>query len=384
MELELVQGISIEKSFIKNIIKNQEYNKSVILDYYTRLQSEFIDVIEDDLCFRDDDLDIFIKRRKLIKQINFDNKIYNIDNCNALWLLDVYNEQKYKDFKKTNLCRDKFCNNCKKVKQSARLSKFMPLIDDLSKDKYLYHVVFTVPNCSGAYLHETIKKIFKNFYTLNRYLKLEKKIRGLDFEPYSYIGALRSLEVTFKKDDYHPHLHCILSFDKPLPSKKYIKNTYSVSKKNGKRKFTDFEILIQKIWYLLNNDIRVNQKSIDNLEVGYSCTIDPIDESSVHEVFKYMTKSTDEESNILTYENFKDLYFSLHGIRQIQGYGCFYNVKDDDSIIDQVDDIYDYFINRLRIKESPVESVEKPQDLLNDNEFKLISRKRIFHYLNSL
>lgn len=357
MELSDLLQIQIEKNYIAEIINHKEYNK-VIIDYYKRLQEEM--------------------------DIPLGNQIENISNCNSWWVLDHYREQKIKDFKKTSLCKDKFCNNCKKVKQASRMAKFVPMIEELAKDKFIYHMVLTVPNCNGANLKSTIRdRMFKSFTYLIDYLKQKKKIRGLDISKYGYQGAIRSLEVTFNKDDYHPHLHCIIALDKPLDNNRYIKNTYSRSRKNGYRKFTDFEILIQKIWYLLNNGIKVTKKNIDSLDLGYSCTVDPIDESSLFEVFKYMTKSTDEKKNILSYENFKTLYFALYRVRQIQGYGCFYNVKDDDSIIDEVDDLYDVIINILKSKEDPVEVCEAPEDLLLDNN-KIISRKKIFSYLRQL
>ena len=355
MNLQDLQDIKINKDHLLEVINHKEYNK-VIIKYYERLLSEY-------------------------PQVNFSSQIDNLSNCNSWWLIDFYRQQKVKDFKKTNLCKDKFCSNCKKVKQASRLAKFMPLINEMKKDKFLYHLVLTVPNCNGTNLKDTIKNIFKNFNYLNRYLNLKKSIKGLDFEQYGYSGAIRSLEVTYKKDDYHPHLHCIIALDKPLNDNKYISNTYSKSRKNGYRKFTDFEILVQKIWYLLNNEQRVTKKAIDSLDLGYSCTIDPIDDNSAYEVFKYMTKSNDEDKNILTYDNFKDLYFGLYRVRQIQGYGCFYNVKDDDSFIDEVDDYYDTIINILKTKEDPIEVSEAPEDLLKDNENIIISRKKYLKYI---
>ena len=384
MELQELKGIQIEKDYFSKILTNNKYNKDVIFRYYNKLQYEYLDFVRDDLYIKDDDLEIDIQRLKVIKQINFDNKISSISNCNALWLLDYYANQGVKDFKKTNLCKDKFCNNCKKVKSSARLTKFMPLIDEYKKDNYLYHLTLTVPNCNGEGLSDTIKGIFHSFKQLNRYLGINLKIKGLDFEQYGYMGAIRSLEVTFKGDNYHPHLHCILAFNKPLINNRYIENTYSNSKKNGYRKFTDFEILVQKIWYLLNNETKVTKKNIEELELGYSCTIDPIDESSAYEVFKYMTKSTDEESNILTYDNFKTLYFALHRVRQIQGYGCFYNVKDDDSIVNEVDELYEVIVELLKAKENPLEVSQTPEELFNDNKNIIISRKKIFPYLKKI
>ena len=359
LELQDLKGIEITKYYVNQILVNNKYNQEVITEYYHRLQQEF-------------------------QYINLQNKIDNISNCNSWWLLDYYKQQKVKDFKKTNLCKDKFCNNCKKVKQASRLSNFMPLINQYKEQNSLYHLTLTVPNCEGGDLALIIKTMFDSFRRLIRYFALDLKVKGLDFEKYGYIGAIRSLEVTFKGDSYHPHLHCILAFNNPLINNKYIENTYSLSKKNGYRKFTDFEILIQKIWYLLNKKIKVTKKAIDELELGYSCAIDNIDESSVYEVFKYMTKSTDEEKNVLTYENFKTLYFSLHRVRQIQGYGCFYNIKDDDSIIDEVDDLYNVIIELLKSKENPLEVSQTPEDLLTDDENIIISRKRIFSYLKKL
>lgn len=359
MKIEDLKVIEVKKDFISDILKNNKYNQEVISEYYLKLQQEF-------------------------KEINFQNKIDNLSSCNSWWLLDYYKEQKVKDFKKTNLCKDKFCNNCKKVKQASRLGKYMPMIENYKQDKNLYHLTLTVPNCKGEDLAETIKTMFLSFRRIIRYLSLDLKIKGLDFEQYGYIGAIRSLEITFKGDNYHPHLHCIFAFDNPIIDNRYIENTFSNSKKNGYRKFTDFEVLIQKVWYLLNNKIKVTKKSIDELELGYSCTLDPIDESSAYEVFKYMTKSTDEDQNILTYENFKTLYFALHRVRQIQGYGCFYNVKDDDSIIEQVEELYDVYINILKVKENPLEVSQTPEDLLKDNDNLIISRKKIYSYLKNL
>lgn len=357
LEFQDLQDISITNQHLMDVINNKDYNKTII-SYYERLANEF--------------------------DLSLGNQIESISTCNSWWLIDHYRKQKVKDFKKTNLCKDKFCNNCKKVKQASRLTQFMPIINSLSQDKYIYHLVLTVPNCKGVALKETISKMFKSFPYLVDYLKLKKKIKGLDFSKYAYCGAIRSLEVTYNGDDYHPHLHCIIALDKPLNEDKHITNTYSKSKKNGFRKFTDLEILIQKIWYLLNNSERVTKKAIDNLELGYSCILDSIDESSVYEVFKYMTKSTDEKSNVLTYDNFKTLYFALYRVRQIQGYGVFYNIKDDDSIIEQVDEYYDVLISILKSKEDPIEVCEAPEDLLCDKDNILISRKKIFKIYRDL
>lgn len=379
-----LQEIEIKKDFLANILKNQVYNEDVILKYYNKLQYEYLDFIKDDIQFTDDDLEISIERMKVLKQINFDNKISSLKNCNSWWLLDVYKNQGVKDFKKTNLCKDKFCNNCKKVKQASRMSRFIPQIEKIKEDNSLSLLTLTVPNCNGTDLNDTIKRMFKSFAYLIDYLKLKKKIKGLDFSRYGYEGALRSLEVTFSGDNYHPHIHVVIALGKDYKPSKNIINTYSYSYGELKRAFSEFEVLIQKIWYLLMNGQKVTLKAIEGLEEGYSCTLDDIEDSSYYEVFKYMTKATDENDNILTYDNFKVLYFALHRVRQIQGYGIFYNFKDDDSIVDEVDDLYNVIVNMLKAKEDPEEVSQTPLDLLEDNEYKLISRKKIYSYLKNL
>jgi len=353
------QGIEIKKDFLDNIVKNQVYNEDVIGKYYDRLQDEY-------------------------QELNLSNKIENLKSCNSWWLLDVYKQQKIKDFKRTNLCKDKFCNNCKKVKQASRMSRFIPQIEKIKEDYNLSLLTLTVPNCNGTDLDDTIKKIFKGFTKLNRYLNGNLKIKNLDFSSYGYQGALRSLEITFREDSYHPHIHAVIALSKDYKPLKNIINTYSYSYGEFKRAFSEFEVLIQKIWHLLMNGQKVTLKAIESLEEGYSCTLDNIEDSSYYEVFKYMTKATDENNNVLTYGNFKTLYFALHRVRQIQGYGIFYNFKDDDSIVDEVDDLYDVIVNMLKTKEDPEEVSQTPLDLLEDNEYKLISRKKIYSYLKNL
>lgn len=385
LENQLLHDISIKKDYVNQINKNNEYNEKVILEYYSRMKHEYsTDYFYNSIFLSDEEKERNKHINTILRKTNFDNKISNISSCNSLWKFDKYEVQKVKDFLGTNLCRDKFCNNCKKVKQANRMVRFIPYIDKFKDDYSLHHLTLTVPNCNGTDLHKVIKNIFSSFKSLNRYFNLDLKIRGLDFGQYGYAGSLRSLEITFKGDNYHPHLHCIFALDKNFNQKKHNINTYSYSYNNLSRLFSDLEVLIQKIWYLLINGNRVTKKAIDNLEEGYSCSMDSIDDSSYYEVFKYMTKSTDEKNEVLTYDNFKTLYFSLYRVRQIQGYGIFYNIKDDDSITDEVDELYDVIISILQAKEKPVEILESPQDVAKDNQYTYISRKRIFSYLKNL
>ena len=356
-------NFDVDKEYIEKVHNNYVYN-NVIIDYYKRLQKEFRS-----------------ESKNCLLNIS-DLKIDGIKMCNQFWTIEKYDYLQIKDFIRTNLCHDKFCNNCKKVKQACRMSRYIPHIEKY-KDK-LYHLILTVPNVKGIDLKDTIKKMNSSFYYLIRYLNGKAKILNINFMKYGYLGAIRSFEITFKGDIYHPHFHVALAFNN-LDLEKKFKNTYSIDFKKSREDtlFSEFEILIQKIWYLLMNDIKVSFKNINELDLGYSCMCNKFNDDDYAELFKYMTKETDEEKNILTYDNFKTIYLSTYHLRQIQGYGCFYRIIDE-NLDDEVDKIYTILtLSDLRVKERPQEIRERPIDLLNDVNYTLISRKKIYQYLKN-
>lgn len=356
-----IQDIKVDADFLQRIVQGRQFNE-VIIDYYNQLYDEFPNEL-------------------------FLYKAERMGECNQFWQLDRYTEHKVKDYKKTNLCRDKFCYNCKKVKQSARMEKFMPYLEKY-KD-CLCHLVLTVPSVKGDDLKKTIKRMLKALSYLIKYLAGNKKIAGVDLSYLGYEGALRSLETTYKGDMYHPHLHVALVLHTEL-SERNIINKYSYHCEYGmytlKRIFCKEEILIQKMWRLLFDEVRLTKENIDNLEEGYSCILDKFQENDYAELFKYMTKEVGMDSKVITYNQFKTLYFSLHSVRQIQGYGCLYNIKDSalEDIMEESDRIYEDLIMEMQKKETPKMVLETPQELLRDNEFTVISRKRIYKRLKQL
>lgn len=348
------------------MVKNIQYNK-VIVSYYERLLQKH---------------DELLKGRT--KKETFERKTESIRECNNFWFMDVYRLQKVKDFKKTNLCKDKFCANCKKVKQASRMARYIPELEQ-HKDN-LYHMTLTLPNCAGQELGKIIGHMAKCFQKLISYLNGHHKNVGLNLNQWGYRGAVRSLEITFNGETYHPHYHVGLVLDKP-PGRKVNQNTYSFDFRNGlpdlKRLFSDEEILIQKIWYLLISGARVTKKAIEELELGYSCTLDRFQPGDYAELFKYMTKEVDERGKVLAYNTFETLYFALYRLKQIQGYGCLYRITDTEDT-EAFDAAYDAYIDGLREKENPELSREAPRDLLRDSHYALISRKAYYKYLRQL
>lgn len=366
-----IENAIITKDFLSDVIINIEYNKTII-DYFGKYSLEQRNLMETG------------------KEFFFDpdtvsNNAQNIEVCNKFWELDKYQEQKVKDYQRTNLCKNKFCSNCKKVKQASRMSKYIPELEQY-KDN-LYHLVLTLPNCNGDSLEDTIKHMSKCFRQLIRYIRGTDKIKGLDFESWGYKGAVRSLEVTYFTDSYHPHYHIALVLNSDILSKKDIINTYSYNFRTSipelRRLFSKEEILIQKIWYLLINNTKVTKDNIDNLDIGYSCMIDKFQEGDYAELFKYLTKEVNENGEVLTYDNFKVLYKSLYRLKQIQGYGCLYNITDDGDL-ESMEREYEELIEGLRKNENPEKVIETPQDLAKDTEYLLISRKSYYKYLRQL
>ena len=154
-----LRALEISKKHLDNVSKNLDYNRSIGAFYEQLIQDAATPT----------------------ERNRFEKKQERLQDCNSLWDLDVYHEAKIKDFKRTNLCKDKFCNNCKKVKQASRMAKFMPEIERVGKKYKLSQMVLTVPNVPGEELRETIKLIFKAFTSVTHYLSKKTKIKGLNF-----------------------------------------------------------------------------------------------------------------------------------------------------------------------------------------------------------
>lgn len=332
-----IDNIKIDATHVANSKLNREYNKKII-DYYNY--------------FLENEQFLVFKKETLM------HKRDSISNCNKVWILDYYKNLNIKKIHKIHLCKDKYCTNCKKVVQASRMAKYIPNLEPYNN--YLYHLTLTLPNVDGNQLRMTIKNMAKAFKKLIIFLDGRKKIKGLDFSCWGYEGAVRSLEITFKGDNYHPHYHVAIAF-KSLNLHKYIVNNFSYNYRNGikemKKVFSDEEVLIQKIWYLLLNNKTVNLKNINELDLGYSCNMDLFRPNEYQELFKYMTKGTDEDNNVLSYQNFVTLMYSTYRLKQIQGYGCFFNFTDDGDT-EKLVDMYNEYVEYLEKNDNPIRTHE--------------------------
>jgi len=305
-----------------------------------------------------------------------------IENCFNWFAIDYYRLQQVKVINKVNLCHDKFCVNCQNQLSMQRYTKYKPFLDELLKDYAIYHIVFTIPNCSEVMLKSTLDKMYKKSAYLFRYFQGTKKAKDVDFSKLGYAGAIRALEIGVKQKgfltEFHPHFHCLFLFRKGFQNTGAHINTYSFSKshfkrdrkvEDGKRYFTDFEILLQKVWYLLYNDIKVTKKSIDELELGYSCYAQRVFKD-YKDVFKYTMKGMfDEKTSQFCYSEstFRYLLEAIHRRKVIQGYGILNRFKFDD-VVDE-EEIDEYFAQRiiaLRELEDPMQQWLSIKELIED------------------
>lgn len=379
----------IDTKFLERVIENNVYNKTIVAHYERYMAENTVDIDMDFIGPMKKGSTDYYKHLPNSDKRQFMNlgKAGRIANCNKLWTIDKYSEQKIKDVNRQNLCHDRFCGNCKKVKQAARMSKYIPVLEPYKET--LHHIVLTVPNCFGDDLGQVINDMAKSFRELVRYIRCDKsrRISGISFDTWNYSGAIRSLEVTYEGDSYHPHYHVALVARTGLFNQKDIKNRYSFDHSRGqpelKTLFSKNEIIIQKIWYLLVNKIKVTLPDIEDLQEGYSCKATQFKEDDYAELFKYMSKDKDEHGNLVEYDQWKSLYEGLYRKKQIQGYGCFYQVTDDLDY-EEYDRQWNEYISAIREKENPRTVYETPEILKEDTEYELVSRKSYFKYLKSL
>lgn len=325
--MDLINNFKIQADFVKNLKVYRQYNK-VISEYFYKMSSD--------------------KSNE-----HYKNLALRTDSCNRVWHIDYYKDINIKELKKTHLCKNKFCFNCKKILQAFRMAKYSDLIRSQSN---IYHLVLTIPSVHGDDLGNTLKKMSSSFRRLYGILNGRDKFK-LPFD-VSCLGALRSLEITFNDKGFHPHYHVLLVFDEPLElDKDKVHSKYSYSYSKLTRTFSDFELYIQKLWYCIFNDIRLTNENIENTE-GYSCILDEFKEDDFIEIFKYLCKEADffdiEDDNfdikkvkmLLPYRHFVHLYEATYRVKQLQGYGVFYHVTDNFDV-EELHNDYDTFIEYL-------------------------------------
>lgn len=354
-----IDKISIDKKTIKKSVGRVSRNEE-IAEYYS-------------LMAEDEQSEIMLNKAEAISQ------------CYKYWDIDHYRIQGVKDIKRIQLCKDKFCPNCQNILSQRRETKYKPLLDKLRKDYDIYHIVFTVPNCSSLLLNSTLDAMYQKFPYIIQYLQGSRRCKHIDYLQFGYVGAVRGVEVTSKRTsqgmEYHPHFHCLFVFRKGLDKEKKFINDYSFSNGKINRKFTENEILLQKTWYLLYNGERLTESKLSDLMQGYSVIAED-SKGKYHQTFKYALKGTFKKgAPIFEYDEFKTLYKALYRRKLIQGYGILNRFKFEEDITEEeIDELYSQIIEELKRVEDPEAVTIRLDEVISDLEssnIKYISRSTI-------
>lgn len=349
----------------------------------------YLDDVQRRLYFNDDFADYYIRLGDETNLQKHYNTADSIRNCSKHWFGDWYALRRVFDRKSLSLCHNMFCSNCNHLRQASRIKRLTPVLENYQKTHDLYHCVITIPNCSGNKLDITLDNFFALARQVTRYLRGDAKIAGIDFLQLGYIGGIRCLEIVVNEKTYHPHFHFVFILKKGLNLIKRHINKFSYNRKQPNlppRKFSDFEILLQKIAYLAYNNHKVNLASINSVKLGYSCMLDMIEGDEWHEVLKYVTKLTKDTMCALDYTQFKTLYFALYKKhRAYQCLGVLSRLGKDDSIDSEVVEEYRRIIAELQLYEDPVSSHYELDSLISNvknGSMRIISKYIIQQLLN--
>lgn len=334
------------------------------------------------------------------------NTARNVCSCSRWWQVSFYQKSRIKLLERTNLCHNRFCDNCQNVIAVQRAQKFGPMLDVMADNFDVYHITLTAPNCTRDGLPFAVSRNFKGFKRFVRFFTGDAKIKGIDFSNYGFVGAVRALEITKNENDgtFHPHLHVIALMRKGLDldgrgKRKHI-NKFSFDNEHGVKshkkkaagrpnvtKWTDFEIFLQKLWRLIYDGEKVTLENILALKEGYSCTCRDA-AGDYKEVFKYATKgifrkSKEEKENLEQqsifanerYLDFEALYFALKGRKIVQGYGCLNKCKFDIEINQDMDydEIYFDMLEKLSKLETPEQIFESFDEIVEQAKQKRIT-----------
>ncbi len=336
----------------------------------------------------------------------FINVADRMRKCCQFWDIDYYRFQGVKDTLRTNACHNRFCDHCQNVLSTQRERKFAPLLDELARTYDVYHIVFTVPNVYREELRPCLDRMYKEFAYIVRLFTGNAKIKGRDFEGYGFIGAVRAVEITKNRAEntFHPHFHTlfILRKGQKLDQNRRNINSYSFNNPDAKkshkkqeggagvpqRLFSDFEVLLQKVWRLRYDGVKLTQANIKALKEGYSVICDNA-RGHYKEVFKYATKGVfkeGEESAVNGYHDFEALQNALYRRKLIQGYKALNGFNFETTIAQdiQADELYSRVIADLRKLEEPMrvyEYLNEIQEELKRGNVTYISRSTIAELL---
>lgn len=211
-------------------------------------------------------------------------------------------------FKGYSRCKSKFCAVCNKTKAAiwtARLYQYCR--DWLSAGKYIVFLNFTVRDRDN--LFENLK-IIENAWRdmVNKNNKFKKVFKS------KFVGGCRSLEVKIGENSnlWHPHYHCIALKEKPSKDTYFLHYAWPLAVQAAGGDIDERNLKILPFYPY--DKSKVTDRETYNLQLV----------KSIKEVVKYMLK-VDYEN--LPSERLAELVTATKGKRQVNLWGCLYNLK---------------------------------------------------------
>ncbi len=308
---------------------------------------------------------------------NRTNRPKNMKDCLSFWEWDMYVQNELLDLQRTNLCKDRYCLNCRRVSLSCAIEEFKrPFLEMTMKGYKPYLMTLTQPNVEGKDLKKEVEKLSKSF---SKFWEWINRIDKSFYKQRLFVAkaCIRVLEVTVneKYQTYHPHYHVILFTDgneNPCDFIKQYQGEWSWKRK-AYTQLSECDMQIRNLWHRAYNGITLKQFD-DNYD--YKCDIREMDGvGGVYEVFKYTFKDTD----IKNYENFKYIFQGLAGKRIRQGHGELYRLNLEKEELVKTDSIEAYL--KEKSDEVPQTIITQFKSLFNVDtsyyKFKKISRFKI-------
>lgn len=121
-------------------------------------------------------------------------KAERVKNCGNILTFKHYRDIGITKLDNASLCRERLCLNCNRLLSRDNASVLMQATKGMS----LKHIVFSVKNCKGEYLRNTIENMKKAL----KYLLRSKKVKGY----------YQSYEITYnsRTKEFHPHIHILV------------------------------------------------------------------------------------------------------------------------------------------------------------------------------
>ncbi len=355
----------------------QEFRRDPITEVpdEVKLPTVYFEDVQKKVEYNNNYADLYMQRYDNTNLQKYATLSERVRNCHKSWFGDRYKQSGYFNVKRVFHCHNRWCWLCNHLKQAKRLMEYHVKFEELLKTYDLYHVVFTIKNVKGNVLKETLSNMQRSLKKIIRYFQGFGKIAGIDFEQYGFVGAIRSFEIVINPTDYHPHIHCLFMLRKELEMPRTKINKFSFS--NGKlvRKFSEFEVMLQKLFYLIMHKTKVTYENIESLSLGYSCTADLVEGDSWHEVFKYATKMSKDGSAMCTYEQFVLLDDILHKFKMLQCYGIFYDEKKDENNDEPTDPTAEILFEKVLILLNSREQPERDVSVKLDKLVEEVQRK---------